>query len=55
MDEAALLPTTEWSARPAWIETQADPPSEAAPNAQANSERHRVLHRIGRFFAAIFQ
>jgi hypothetical protein len=55
MDEAALLPATEWSARPAWIETQADPPSEAAPNAQANSERHRVLHRIGRFFAAIFQ
>ncbi len=54
-DEATALPATEWSARPAWIETQADPPPAPAPNAQTNSQRHRVLHRIGRFFASIFQ
>jgi hypothetical protein len=54
-DEATALPAIEWSARPARIETQPDPPSGPQPNAQAKSGRHPVLRRIGRFFAAIFR
>ena len=53
-DEATALPAMEWSSRPAQIETQVEPPSDPPPNAQAN-QHHRVLRRIGRFFAAIFR
>ncbi len=52
IDEAAALPVMESSARPARLETVAQPPP--APSAQENSEHHPVLRRIGRFFAAIF-
>ncbi|MGB0103404.1 MAG: AMIN domain-containing protein [Candidatus Sulfotelmatobacter sp.] len=51
-DEAAALPVMESSTRPAHLETQVQPPP--APSAQENAENHRVLRRIGRFFAAIF-
>jgi AMIN domain len=51
-DEAAALPVMESSARLARLETQLEtqvqPPPVPAP------ERHPVLRRIGRFFAAIF-
>lgn len=51
-DEAAALPVMESSARLARFEThleaQVQPPPPPAP------ERHPVLRRIGRFFAAIF-
>jgi hypothetical protein len=53
-DEAKALPAVEWSARPALIETKADPPSDPPPSAQAKAEHHRVLHRIKRFFAELF-
>jgi hypothetical protein len=54
-DEATALPAMEWSARPARVETQAEPPSDPAPTAQSKDGHHRVLRRIGRFFAAIFR
>ncbi|MFZ0278337.1 MAG: AMIN domain-containing protein [Candidatus Sulfotelmatobacter sp.] len=52
MDEAAALPVMESSTRPAPLEPPAQPPP--APSTQENAEHHRVLSRIGRFFAAIF-
>jgi hypothetical protein len=52
MEEAAALPVMESSARPARLETSVQPPP--APNTQQDAENHRVLRRIGRFFAAIF-
>jgi hypothetical protein len=59
--EAAALPVMESSARPARFEPQVQPPPEVqpppapAPAAEANApEHHRLLRRIGRFFAAIF-
>jgi hypothetical protein len=51
-DEAAELPVMESSTQPPRLETQVEPPP--APNAQSNTDRHPVLRRIGRFFAAIF-
>jgi AMIN domain len=51
-DEAAELPVMESSTQPPRLETQVQPPP--APNAQANTDRHPVLRRIGKFFAAIF-
>jgi hypothetical protein len=54
-DEATTLPAMGSSGRPARIETQADPPADPPPSAKAKAEHHRVLRRIGRFFAAIFQ
>jgi len=54
-DQAAALPVLESSTRPARLETQVQPPPAPAPNVQANPEHHRVLRRIGRFFAAIFR
>jgi hypothetical protein len=54
-DEAMALPAVEWSDRPARIENQADPPSDPPKDAQAQTEHHHVLHRIGRFFAELFQ
>jgi hypothetical protein len=47
-DEAAALPVMESSTRLPRLETQVQPPPAPAP------ERHPVLRRIGRFFAAIF-
>lgn len=57
MDEAAALPVMESSARSTQFEPQVQPPPApaAAPTAQENAEHHRLLRRIGRFFAAIFR
>jgi hypothetical protein len=58
--EAAALPVMESSARPTRVEPQVQPPPEVqpppapAPTPEANAEHHRLLRRIGRFFAAIF-
>ena len=52
MNEAAALPVMESSTRSAPAETPVQPP--LAPSNQENAEHHRVLQRIGRFFAAIF-
>ncbi|MFZ0298518.1 MAG: hypothetical protein WAM13_09250, partial [Candidatus Sulfotelmatobacter sp.] len=52
MNEAAALPVMESSTRPAPAETPVQPPP--APSNQENAEQHRLLQRIGRFFAAIF-
>jgi hypothetical protein len=52
-DEAAALPVMESSARPARLETQVQQPPAQASNTRAKAER--LLRRIGRFFAAIFQ
>jgi AMIN domain len=52
MEEAAALPVMETSTQPARLETSVQPPP--APNTQPDAENHRVLRRIGRFFAAIF-
>jgi hypothetical protein len=46
-DEAAALPVMESSLRLVRIETQVQPPP-------AKAEHHRLLRRIGRFFAAVF-
>jgi hypothetical protein len=53
-DEAAALPVTESSARPARIETQVQPPPAPAPSTPPKAEHHGLLRRIGRFFVAIF-
>ncbi|MGA9545613.1 MAG: AMIN domain-containing protein [Candidatus Sulfotelmatobacter sp.] len=52
MEEAAALPVMETSTQPARLETSVQPPP--APNTPQDAENHRVLRRIGRFFAAIF-
>jgi len=52
-DEAATLPVTESSARPAQLETQVQPPP--APDTQAKPEHRSVLRRVGRFFSAIWR
>jgi len=53
--EAAALPVMDSPARPARLETQVQPPPAPEPDAQAKVEHHRLLRRIGRFFAAIFR
>jgi len=57
MDEAASLPVMESSARSAQFEPQVQPPPApaSAPTALENAEHHRLLQKIGRFFAAIFR
>jgi AMIN domain len=53
-DEAAALPVTESSPRPARLETEVQPPPTPAPSTPAKAEHHGLLRRIGRFFVAIF-
>ena len=52
-DEAAELPVMESSTRPARFETEVQPPP--APSPEPKPDRHGLLRRIGRFFAAIFR
>ena len=53
-DEAAALPVITAEARPVQLNPQVQPPPAPAPAKQPEPEHHRVLHRIGRFFTAIF-
>jgi len=56
IDVAAALPVMESTTRSARFEPEAQPPpAPAAATTQVNGEHHRVLRRIGRFFAAIFR
>jgi AMIN domain len=55
IDEAAALPVMESTTRSARFEPEVQPPPAPAATAQVSAERHRVLRRIGRFFAAIFR
>lgn len=50
--DVAQLPVMESSARPMWLELQAQPP---APSAAPASQHHSLLHKIKGFFAAIFR
>jgi hypothetical protein len=52
-DEAAALPVMESSARPARLETQAQPPPDPAP--QPKAEHRGLLRRIKGFFSAVFR
>jgi hypothetical protein len=52
-NEAAALPATESSTRPARLEPQVQPPP--APTAPAKPEHHGVMRRIKGFFSAIFR
>jgi hypothetical protein len=54
VDEAAALPVITTEARPVQLNPQVQPPPAPAPAKQPEPEHHRVLHRIGRFFTAIF-
>jgi len=54
-NEAAQLPVMESSAPPVRLEAQVQPPPAAAPGTPAKPEHHGVLHRIGRFFSAIWR
>jgi len=55
VDEAAALPVTTSEAKPVRLEPQVQPPPAPTPAQQPEPEHHRVLHRIGRFFSAIFR
>ncbi len=52
-DESAHLPVMASPSPPVQLEAQVQPPAAPAPGAQP--EHHRLLHRIGRFFAAVFR
>jgi hypothetical protein len=52
-NEVAALPALASETKPVQIETQAQPPPAPAPSPQP--EHHRLLRRIGRFFAAIWR
>lgn len=54
VDEAAALPVITAEAKPVQLDPQVQPPPAPAPAKQPEPEHHRVLHRIGRFFTAIF-
>jgi hypothetical protein len=50
-DEAATLPVVSSRIEPVRLDAQVQPP----PAAQPEPEHNRLLHRIGRFFTAIFR
>lgn len=52
-DEAAVLPVVASPTMPVRLEAQVQPPP--APAASTQPEPHRLLRRVGRFFAAIFR
>ena len=56
-DEVAALPMMASASRQARLEAQVQPPPVPVPvpSPQPQPEHHRLLHRIGRFFAAIFR
>ena len=54
VDEAPALPVITAEAKPVQLDPQVQPPPAPAPAKQPEPEHHRVLHRIGRFFTAIF-
>ena len=51
-DQSPHLPVMASSSPPVQLETQVQPPPAPAPSAP---EHHRLLRRIGRFFAAVFR
>ncbi len=55
--EAAALPVKQSSTDPVYLAAQVTPPASGATSAVAEpkAERHPFLHRVKRFFAAIFQ
>jgi hypothetical protein len=55
--EAAALPVKQSSTEPVYLAAQVDPPASGAASAVAEpkAERHPFMHRVKRFFAAIFQ
>jgi hypothetical protein len=53
VDEPPALPVTTADVKPVRLEPQVQPPPAAAPTKQP-PEHHRGLHRIARFFTAIF-
>jgi hypothetical protein len=53
-DEAALLPVVASPTMPVRLEAQVQPPAPAV-STQPEPERHRLLRRVGRFFAAVFR
>jgi hypothetical protein len=55
VDEAATLPVTAAETTPFRLEPQVQSPPAPAAAKQPEPEHHRVLHRIGRFFSAIFR
>jgi hypothetical protein len=52
-DEVAAQPVPASAAKPVLLEAQVQPPPPPAPSSQP--EHHRLLRRIGRFFAAIWR
>jgi AMIN domain len=52
-DGAAALPVMDSSAKTTPMQIQVQPPPEPSP--EAHPEQHPILHRIKRFFAAIFR
>jgi hypothetical protein len=52
-DEVAALPATAAETKPVQLEAQVQPPP--APVSSPQPEHHRLLRRIGRFFAAIWR
>jgi hypothetical protein len=54
-DEAAVLPVVASPTTPVRLEAQVQPPPAPAASTQPEPERHRLLRRVGRFFAAIFR
>jgi hypothetical protein len=53
VDEVAALPVMASSTWPVRLEAQVQPPPSTAPTPEP--EHHRLLHRIGRFFGAIWR
>jgi hypothetical protein len=52
--EVAQLPVMESSARPFWLELQAQPPPAPTPGTAGQSEHHGLMHKIKGFFASMF-
>jgi hypothetical protein len=55
VDEATALPVMTSETKPVRLETQVQPPAVAAPAKPPEPQHQSVLHRIGRFFTAIFR
>jgi hypothetical protein len=54
-DEAAALPAVASLTLPVRLEAQVEPPPDPAASTPPEPEHHRLLRRVGRFFAAIFR
>lgn len=54
-DEAAALPAVASLTMPVRLEAQVEPPPAPAASTPPEPEHHRLLRRVGRFFAAIFR